>query len=471
MNGQYKNSLVSRPEKRDAPRIRMITNLSKVMIIHHLRWFLLASLAAGTATFAAPVPERLTEASVLRLAMENNYNLRKAEARLSRAEGGTLSARSRRLPGVELSAQYRRIDENRLESFSGETFGDTRSWNADLTATQPLYTGGAIKAGVEGSTAEESAAAADLSTARLDTLLAVKEAWFTALLRREQVDVQQRSVKLRGEQLQNTRNRFEAGTVSRFEVLQAEVALANVRPDLIRAKNDFRLAVIDLLNAIGLSDPGRQLPRIEGRLRFSPIGTSLREALSTARSQRPEYRALEKRREAAEAGVTEAKSGRRPVLNFTAGYGIQKTSFSDQLDDTVQGWSIGLQGSWNLWDWNETRGEILSARASVREARLSLEELDLGIAAEVRRALSSVEEAAELVDASRKVVEQAEEALGLAEDRFAVGNAIQLDVLEAQVALTRARTNEIRALFDHAVAATRLRKAMGILRFDSPAGP
>ena len=433
--------------------------------------FIAAALLGGafSAPAAASIPASLDEATVLRLAMENNYNIRKAEARLAGAEGGTLSAKSRRLPGVDLSARYTRLDDNRIESFSGQTFGDTESWNADLTATQPLYTGGAIKAEVEGSAARESAAAAELTAARHDALLAVKEAWFTVLLRREQVDVQQRSVQLREQQLGNTRQRFEAGTISRFEVLQAEVALANARPPLIRAKNDFRLSIIDLLNAVGLPDPGRSLPEIEGRLEFSPMGAGLREALATARSRRPEYRALEKRRQAAESGVTAAKAGGRPVLNFTAGYGIQKSSFGDQLDDTVQGWSIGVQGSWNIWDWNGTEGEVMSALASVRETELSLQELDLRVASEVRGALSSVEEATELVDASRKVVEQAEEALELAEDRFAVGNAIQLDVLEAQVALTEARTNEIRALYDHAVAVDRLRRAMGMLRFDTGA--
>lgn len=449
----------------------MTTNWIPSLKIPILRTLLAALLYSGAAfgPAATATPAVLDEATVLRLAMENNYNIRKAEARLAQAEGGRLSARSRRLPGVDLSARYTRLDENRLEAFGGQTFGDTESWNAEVTATQPLYTGGAIKADVEGSTAREAAAAAELTTARREALLAVKEAWFTVLLRREQVDVQQRSVNLREQQLANTRQRFEAGTISRFEVLQAEVALANARPSLIRAKNDFRLSIIDLLNAVGLPDPGRSLPEIEGQLEFSAMGINLREALSTARSQRPEYRALEKRREAAESGVTAAKAGRRPALNFTAGYGIQKSSFSDQLDDTVQGWSVGVQGSWNLWDWNGTEGEVRSALAAVRETELSLAELDLRVASEVRRALSSVKEATELVDASRKVVEQAEEALDLAEDRFGVGNAIQLDVLEAQVALTEARTNEIRALHDHAVAVDRLRRAMGILRFDTGA--
>ena len=70
--------------------------------------------------------------------------------------------------------------------------------------------------------------------------------------------------------------------------------------------------------------------------------------------------------------------------------------------------------------------------------------------------------AAELVTASKAVVEQAEESVRLAKARFAAGTATQLDVLQAQVDLTQARTNEVEALYNHNVALASLRKAMGI---------
>lgn len=416
-----------------------------------------------------PTPDTLDYPTALRLLQSNNFAIRKAEARVGGAEGNRLAAGARRLPGLSLSAQYQRLDENRLESFSGTTFGDTQSWNADLTATQPLYAGGNIDAGIEGSEANLRAARARLDATRQLALLQFRQAWYTALLRRGQIRVQQRNVELREEQLETTRDRMEAGTVSRFEVLRAEVALANARPPLIRARNNFRLAVVDLLTVIGLPAPSGKLPEIRGDLRYQPFPADLREALTTARRQRPEYRAFRQSAEAARAAVRETRSARRPSLNLTASYGVQKSSFSDQLDDTVQGWAIGLQGSWNFWDWNQTEGRVLAAQASARQAELDLDELDLRIASEVRQALSSVEEAEQLVEASRKVVEQAREALDLAEDRFSVGTVIQLDVLEAQVALTEARLNELQALHDHAVAVARMEQAIGTVPDSLPA--
>jgi outer membrane protein TolC len=73
------------------------------------------------------------------------------------------------------------------------------------------------------------------------------------------------------------------------------------------------------------------------------------------------------------------------------------------------------------------------------------------------------------VTASKAVVEQAEESVRLAKARFDAGTATQLDVLQAQVDLTTARTNEVEALYNHTVALASLRKAMGVADAFAPA--
>jgi len=256
---------------------------------------------------------------------------------------------------------------------------------------------------------------------------------------------------------------FETGTVSRFDLLRAEVALANGRPSFIRAQNQYRLSIVNLLRVVGLHAPGDADPEIRGELVYEERDLSLAEALSIARQNRPEYLALDKLIEAGEAEVQGAMAGRQPKLNLVAGYGIQKSNFSDSLDDTIQGWSIGLQGSWRIWDNDATRGSVISAQSRLRQTELARQELDLQVGTEVREALSSIQEARELVESSRKVVEQAEEVLSLARDRYSVGSAIQLEVYEAQLSLTEARTNEVQALHDYNFATARLDRAIGVL--------
>ena len=113
-------------------------------------------------------------------------------------------------------------------------------------------------------------------------------------------------------------------------------------------------------------------------------------------------------------------------------------------------------------DGSATTGRVSQARSLLEQARLVLDEQTLAINVEVRRALSSLQEAAELADASQKVVAQAEESVRLANARYSAGTANQLDVLQSQVDLTTARTNQIQAYYNYNVALARVRKAIGL---------
>ena len=103
----------------------------------------------------------------------------------------------------------------------------------------------------------------------------------------------------------------------------------------------------------------------------------------------------------------------------------------------------------------------MQARSQLEQAKLSLAETTLGVDVQVRQAYSSLVEAWELVQASAKTIDQAQEALRLANVRYGVGTATQLDVLTSQVALTEARLNELQADYGYHVALATLRQAMG----------
>src|SRR6185369_10610797 len=107
------------------------------------------------------------------------------------------------------------------------------------------------------------------------------------------------------------------------------------------------------------------------------------------------------------------------------------------------------------------RGKVDQARALAQKARYDVEDTTRRIELEVRTAYSNFIEAREVLESQKKVQEQAEEALRLANARAAAGTATQLDVLNAQTALTEARSTQAQAAHDFAVARTRLERAMG----------
>jgi len=390
------------------------------------------------------------------LALENNYSIRKARALHDEAAGVVVSAGAGRLPAVALDAGYSRVDSALLHDPTGRRMGETQAWSTRLIASQALCTGGALRASVRSSRESAESAEAAWETAVRETVFEVRVRFYAVLLARERVGVQEQAVGLLEEELANARSRVRAGSGSPFEQLRAEVELANGQPSLIRARNDYRLAAVELLRVIGLSAQEDSAGRVEGSLGFSGRELDLEALLLGALSARPEIRSLEHRVAAAESLVHGAGAGARPTVSVFGGYELAKSGFSSDLAETVHGWTAGVQGTWAVFDGRETRGRVRQARARLDQARLDLAETRLAIEAEVRQAFSSYQEARELVRASQKVVEQAEESLRLARSRYGAGAGTQLDVLQSQVALTEARLNEAQALFEANVADARV---------------
>jgi outer membrane protein len=405
------------------------------------------------------VPERLDLEYALAYALDNNFAIRQAKERIRQQEGVVLEVRSAQIPNVSAAGAYSRSAEEI------STNGRDYAWSMDITATQLLYSGGGVAASVKGQKLALDAAVLALKAVINDALVDVRIRFFTVLVNREKIKVQEQNIELLQRQLQDVRNRYDAGTVSNFEVLRAEVALANAQPALITARNDYRLSIEELRQALGYvaaSEPNvAKVPEFLGTLEFKPTSFELRSALSTAREQRPDLLRLTRLAEAAEQGIISSRSGYLPVVSAFGSYDWRKSPASS-TKSSLDGWTVGVQSSWNIFDGRATQGRVAQARSFLEQSRLALAEAQLGVDVDVRRAISSFQQSTELAESSQKVVQQAEEAVRLANARFSAGTATQLDVLTSQVELTTARLNQLQAYYSYNVAVAVARRAMGL---------
>lgn len=405
------------------------------------------------------VPERLDLSYALAYALDNNFAIRQAKERIRQQEGIVLEIRSAQIPNVSASAGYQR---NADETSSN---GRNEAWSVDITARQVLFAGGGVTASVKGQQLALDAAVLDLRAVINDALLGVRTRFFTVLLARERIKVQEQNIELLQRQLQDVKNRFEAGTVSNFEVLRAEVALANAQPALITARNDYRLGIEELRQSLGFvaspEEDVTKVPEFLGTLEFNPATFELRSALATAREQRPDLLRIARLGEAAEQRVVASRAGYLPTVSAFGSYDWRQAPASSNRS-SLDGWTVGLQSSWDIFDGRATAGRVAQARSLVEQSRLAFAEAQLGVDVEVRRAISSFQQATELAEASKRVVEQAEEAVRLANARYSAGTATQLDVLTSQVELTTARLNQLQAYYSYNVAVATVRNAMGL---------
>jgi len=423
--------------------------------------FLAASVVSAQPTPAQVIPETLDLPTALRFAVDNNFSIRQARERIKQQEGVVVEVKARSIPNVSAAGSYQLNDETISQSFPASD----RTWNLSLTATQSLFSGGGVRSSVKSTELSREAALLELKGVVNDALLDVRVKFFDILLAREKIKVQESNAELLRQQLKNATDRFEAGTVSAFEKLRAEVALANSQVPLITARNAYRLAIEALRQSLGFAtntpETLRKVPDFVGTLDFVPVTFDLQASLDAARAGRPELARLAKLVDARESSVTTAKANRYPNVSAFGGWQLRKGT-TDSLGDSRDGWLVGVQSQWNIFDGAATSGRVAQARSAVEQSRLGLNEQSLAIDVEVRRALSSLQEGTELAEASQKVVAQAEESLRLANARYGAGTATQLDVLQSQVDLTTARTNQIQSFYSYNVAVAKVRKAVGL---------
>jgi outer membrane protein TolC len=410
-----------------------------------------------------PVPDKLDLKEAIVFALENNFAIRQARERIRQQEGIEIQMRARQIPNVSAIG----IDTGNTKEISSDTPQATSSWEVTLEARQVLYAGGGVTASVKSAQLAREAAVFELKGIINQQLLAVRTQFYTVLLAKEKIQVQEENVTLLESQLKDTQSRFAAGTVSSFEVLRAEVALANGQPPLIQARNDYRIAIEQLRQVLGFvtnyGPTATKVPEFVGTLEVGPPpGYQLTDALAAAHANRPELQQLARLENSGEQNVKANRAAYQPEIDLVGSYNwIRNPLTSAAWNERLEGWIAGVQAQWNIFDGRATAGRVVQARSQLEQAKLSLAEATLSVEVQVRQAYSSLIEAWELVQASVKTVEQAQEALRLANVRYDAGTATQLDVLTSQVALTEARLNELQADYTYNVAQATMRQAVG----------
>ena len=418
---------------------------------------------------AVTAPTTLTLQDCIDLALKQNPSVLKAREEIRRTHGVIVEALAPAIPQVTASGGYQRIDRNTIDSFPSSTNifkNQVQPWAAQIEVSQLVYAGGRVSAALRAAKLSDQIAALGFQRTVADTILSVRTAFYQILLNKAQVEVREQSVRLLDQQLRDAQSRFDVGAVPRFNVLRAEVELANAKPPLIRAQNDLRLSKEGLVKLLAIDSKNQTNDftpiNFEGQLIYEHRAWQLSTALQQALDHRPELLQAERQVGVAKASVRVASSGYKPEASVFGNYGWHDRTFSDQIDNTREGWTLGATVTWAIFDGMLTHGRVTQARAQLQEANLDYADTRRQVELEVRQAYSDYLQTLELIEAQKKTVEEAEESLRLAEARFRAGTGTQLDVLSAQTALTDARSNEVQALHDYNVALATLERVTGM---------
>jgi len=409
----------------------------------------------------------LSQADCVNIALAQNADILKAKSDLEATAGVVVQTRAVALPQLQATGKYVDMDQSLLQSPPGIPPYPTphQNWNSGIQLVQGIYEGGKLIAAIQAASATKRQSIAQYQTQVSDTLLAVRLAYYDVLLAAQQITVNEASVKLLQKELDDQQRRFDAGTVPHFNVLRAEVAVANAKPNLFHARSQYRIAKNVLANLLGYNLPREVLEDIPLNLTdtfdTAPQNMILPDAIQQALERRTELQDLRQQVILQKLNIVSAKSGYKPTIQAFAGYNWQNSSYSTDLGDEINGWNAGGQLTWAIFDGALTIGKVQQAKALYQKSQTELENRSRQIELDVRTAYSDFLEAKEVLDSQTKVQEQAEEALREANARFDAGTGTQLDVLDAETSLTQARTTQVQALHDYDTARAKFERAIG----------
>lgn len=415
-----------------------------------------------------PVSYSIKEA--VSAALQSNHELiaarhevRGADARLQEAWGYTL-------PTIELSGVYTRAiqkpvfffpnffaeDSSQRNKVTAIEIGSDHSFDFNVTVSQVLFNS-AVFTGVGTAKIYSQAAREVFRSKEIETITKTRKAYYTALLSAEVQAMLHSNLKNAEENYHNALVLAESGLLSEYDRLRAEVALANIRPEVIKAEAQYELALNNLKMEMGV--PFDRSIALTDTLRFTPVDpVAAQHADENVLMENASLAALKHQLDINDAIASVERSNFLPNLSAFGNlqYQTQKNDLRISTRDFVNSSLVGLSLSLNVFNGFRTGARVEQAELESRKTEQEIARAENNLKTAVRSTLLTLKRAHERVDAQARTVELAEKGYRIAATRFSSGSGTQLELNDAQLALTTAKTNRMQAIYDYLVASADL---------------
>ena len=435
---------------------------------------MLTVLGAAAIAQETETPIVLTVDEAIALALQQNPFHLASRERIAQARAGVRQAVAGFLPSLSASGSDTLDEKLFVLEFPSMVPGEppqrisidfTKDYQMAFSFGLPLYAGGRLTAGYKQANYGLKASQESVRLSEQETILEAKRAFYGYLLAKEFSAVANEGLRLAEDFMKNVKNLYEVGMSSKFDLLRSEVQAANLKPQAIRARNSVDVAALGLKTVCGI-DLDTPID-VKGGLAAPPLDAETRDVVAEALEQRPELRQIDFQRRMAGESVKIARGSVLPTLAIGGAYNVWGDALSFRKGAWQNYYTISLSLSVPIFNGFESRARIGQSKALLREIEWTRKGLSNAIAFEVRQAVLNLNQARETLLSQEKNVEQAREAVRIAELNYAEGLATNLDVSTAQVALSQARTNYSQALYDCVISQAHLEKAVGRSRSES----
>lgn len=421
-------------------------------------------LALGALPAAPAGAESLQDA--FRLALARDAGLGALHSDVDAAQAERTAAGRARLPSVAASASYTQFREPPALDVAMPG-GALRApiWRHDgytasgIDASLPVWTSGRLAGAVGAADAGLAAARATAEQGAAELKLAVAEAYVGVFRARRRAEAAASGVRSLEAHAADIAVMYEKDAVPKSDLLAAEVALANVEQERLRAEHGLRLALAAYNRLVG--EPLERAAELDEPAAAPSVaaGATLEALTAGALERRPEFAILKAERERYEQEARAERASALPQIGLRAGVNHLENEILDRQNFT----SVGVAVEWRLFDGGQVFARTAALHGRARAATQRLEALRSQVALEVEAAVLARDDAAARVRAAGHAVEQAEENLRSARELYGSGLATNTQVLDAERLRLVALADRDDARFDLLLAGFRIQKAAGEL--------
>ncbi|GAB3931658.1 TolC family protein [Larkinella terrae] len=433
---------------------------------------LLFLLISGKPAFAQVQP--LTMENAVKLALEKNRDLQVATLETAKSVQKVREARSYALPTVSASAQYLYFPLKQVSFLPGSfvglgendlaTFrvGGSNAFLGGVAVSQPLFQAG-IGSGIRAAQLYEKASVEERNEVRANVVTDVKKAYLDVLITQEQLRLQEQSLARNVQALKDARSLLAQGRASRVDTLRAFVSVENLRPTINQLNNQVEITRTVLKRTMGLDE--QEAIDLQDSLRYdqNAVPAPETDAFFEAVQNRPEVHRLELTEKLNREQITLQTAERAPKLSAIGLLQSQAQANNLRLDNYSWPLSsyIGLQLNVPIFNGFRTTSRIQQAVITRQQSETQLTNLKEVVRAQVKISLSRRDEARQRIATQQQTVSVAELGYRITRDRWKQGIASRLDLSDAELSLTQAKSNYLQAIYDFLTASVELDKVLG----------
>lgn len=402
----------------------------------------------------------------VQMALDYNRDIKNSQYALKKAEYAINQAQAGKKPTVDYNfgAQRSRAADaatySRAASLMGGANSVSNAFSNGISVNIPLYTGGLVEGQIDVAKLGKTNTQEEILRVEQATKYSAIQGYYALLAYQELQGVYHEAVDNLQGHLDNVQAQYNVGTKARVDVLSSDVSLANAKTTAITADNNVAVAESNLNNILGLPLETK-LNLADHQLPFDTYNISLQEATDYAMKYRPEVLQAAIAVQEAERNIDIANAGNRPTVAITGGNDWADNTFPG-IDANKRSWKVAAGVTYSLYDGGATKAKVNQAKQDLLVARETEQKTREAVQLEVKQAYLNIRSAAQKVEETQTVVDQARENYRIQNIRYQAGVGINLDVLDAQLSLNEAQVNHIQALYDYNVGIAKLEQVMGV---------